>query len=693
MKKLLIIALVAASAGLSAVDNSLTKAEAEEGWVLLFDGSTLFGWSPEAGTWRVDGGAIEAPPDGGRIRSSSAFADFQFHLEFRVPSGDADCGVLLRTALADPKSGYEVQIGDARADWPTGSVVDLAKARALRPEAAQWHAIDATVTGEHATVKLDGYSVADARNLRSTAGYVSLTCSKNPRVQFRNVRLKPLDMKALFNGTDLSGWKMVGAPPPEKVGVFGNIKKMWGGGDKLKDAAWTVADRMVHVEKGTGRLETAAAYDDFLFEATLRVNLKDRTELPKSAIFFRGDPGKLGTGYEVQSGSLGTLAAARKVAAPRPNEFFTETIAARGRHVQIWINGVTVVDYQDTRAEGNAPQKDARVAAGTIALESADEKTDIDYRGLRALQLPKTFGRAVVSLSEASIGSVSPLPPGTAVPTPVMGAPPDPTKVQIQQLMGQALAAQDPEQQAELYGRILSLDSTNQVAFAGHENAKQKIEEMHARQAQSAETKQREAEAEERKKTDGEAAYARAQESFAGGDYLTARTCLSTAERLMPNDARFGRLRQGIDRALATRARLQYALTGVGAIALIGGVVLFVRGRGPKTAYLEIVEGMDKGQRYTLDQEVTHIGAIAQDGGEKNEIVVRDMERMLSRFHCEVHARGKQVYVIDCGSANGTTVDKKRVQAGKAVPVKRGSRIDLAGTCVMRLGMQRKANG
>ncbi|HZZ72146.1 MAG TPA: family 16 glycoside hydrolase [Pirellulales bacterium] len=41
--------------------NALTKAEIADGWILLFDGETLFGWEPGAkGEWKVADGAIHS---------------------------------------------------------------------------------------------------------------------------------------------------------------------------------------------------------------------------------------------------------------------------------------------------------------------------------------------------------------------------------------------------------------------------------------------------------------------------------------------------------------------------------------------------------------------------------------------------------------------------------------------------------
>ena len=97
--------------------------------------------------------------------------------------------------------------------------------------------------------------------------------------------------------------------------------------------------------------------------------------------------------------------------------------------------------------------------------------------------------------------------------------------------------------------------------------------------------------------------------------------------------------------------------------------------------------------RCVADQGVAHIGAVAADGGNKNEIVGRDLDRQISRFHCEIHKHNGKFYVIDSGSANGTRVDGNRAAAGKPLRLKSGARIDLAGTCVLRLLLEKAPKG
>src|SRR5690349_1156899 len=67
--------------------NSLTPKEIADGWILLFDGATSFGWKTD-GEAKVEGGEVLL---GGSkestIRTTSAFGDFQLRFEF-IYEGD-----------------------------------------------------------------------------------------------------------------------------------------------------------------------------------------------------------------------------------------------------------------------------------------------------------------------------------------------------------------------------------------------------------------------------------------------------------------------------------------------------------------------------------------------------------------------------------------------------------------------------
>jgi pSer/pThr/pTyr-binding forkhead associated (FHA) protein len=136
---------------------------------------------------------------------------------------------------------------------------------------------------------------------------------------------------------------------------------------------------------------------------------------------------------------------------------------------------------------------------------------------------------------------------------------------------------------------------------------------------------------------------------------------------------------------------LRAGLAGGGLCALIAGIVVFWRRRGKTlTAYLIALDGFDKGKRYLLNQEVTHIGGVAMDGGKKNEVLVRDPDRQVSRFHCEIHKRGNHCYLIDLDSSNGTFMHNRQLQPGMAVKLRAGDKFTLARSASFEVRLERQ---
>ena len=69
--------------------NTLTPAEKAEGWVLLFNGKDLSGWSEQGkAKWRVeDGILIGDSPESGWLRTNEEFGNFLLKLDFRTGPG------------------------------------------------------------------------------------------------------------------------------------------------------------------------------------------------------------------------------------------------------------------------------------------------------------------------------------------------------------------------------------------------------------------------------------------------------------------------------------------------------------------------------------------------------------------------------------------------------------------------------
>ncbi len=371
--------------------NQLSSKELADGWILLWDGETMFGWEALGkADWKIGNGILSANSgENGWLATNTSFANYVLKVDYRT-GADGNSGVFLRSSReGDPaRTGYELQICDTHKDYTTGSLVFYAKASKVKTQPNQWHTIEVQVQGDHFVVQLDGKSLLDVREASHSVGVIGLQFNKDKPIEFRNIKLQPLGLKPLFNGKDLSGWKKVNSdrvPTP------------------LHE--WSVKDGAIHVEKGPGQLETESTFQDFVFQLEIRTNPKEEKHHPNSGVFFRGDPGRFWSGYEsqIQNGfrnndrtqpeDFGTGAIYNRVAArrviPADGQFFFKTIVVQGRHLAVWINGIQVTDFIDTRPEGINARQQARLTGGTVSLQAHDPTTNLDFRNLRIDELPK----------------------------------------------------------------------------------------------------------------------------------------------------------------------------------------------------------------------------------------------------------------------------------------------------------------
>jgi hypothetical protein len=305
-------------------------------------------------------------------------------LEFRFAPG-TNSGVFLHSPLkpVDPKVDcYELNIAEpAVSPFPTGSFVGREKgaeaAGVAKPE--EWHAYDIKLEGARVQVRLNGQPAldyTDAKPLRR--GLIGLQLNKGA-VSFRNIKLKPLGLAALFNGRDLEGWTQP-AGSKSRVAV-------------TKDGELSLRD-------GKGYLESTARFGDFV----ARLECKTLAPQLNSGLFFRCIPGQEMNGYESQihngykagdrgqpadcgTGGVFRRVNARMVAAD-DLVWFTKTLNASGPTVAVWVNGYQVTQWTDERPADENPRKGLRLEAGTLQLQGHDPTTDLLFRNLQAAELP-----------------------------------------------------------------------------------------------------------------------------------------------------------------------------------------------------------------------------------------------------------------------------------------------------------------
>jgi hypothetical protein len=195
------ICLLALVASVSHGQPAAKRKQAPDAWTTLFDGRSLSGWTPEQGAkWRVSAGVLigDAGEDGW-LRSDRQFTNFLLHIEYKdSPKGNS--GVFLRATkdsnLSDPSNpagSYELQINNEDDKWATGSIENYVQ-RLVRvsPVPNQWHSYEVEVRGDHLVATLEGTKVLDGRDAKFKAGYIGLQHHKDNKIEFRNIRVKPL---------------------------------------------------------------------------------------------------------------------------------------------------------------------------------------------------------------------------------------------------------------------------------------------------------------------------------------------------------------------------------------------------------------------------------------------------------------------------------------------------------------------
>ncbi len=379
----LVLIAAMANQGVAAEPNTLSPEEIADGWILLFDGQTTFGWknAGNANWSATDGALVASEGEPGLLCTTTQWGNYVLKVDFRsVKEGNS--GVFLRTS---PKPTnvtsqcYEINIADwGKNAWPTGSIVQRQKTTEAH-DSLDWQTFELTALGPQITVKLDGKVVCDYTDPKPVGrGFIGLQF-RTGKIEFRNVKLKPLAMQPIFNGRDLTGWKTF----PE-----------------LKSKFSVTPQGELNVKDGKGTLETDEAYGDFTLQLDVFVNGKGLN----SGIFYRCIPGEVMNGYESQiqnafkdddrtkpadcgTGGIFRRQNARKVVAD-DFTWFTKTIHVDGPHVAVWVNGYQVSDWTDGRKADANPRRGLRLEPGTIQIQGHDPTTDLSFRNLRISEVP-----------------------------------------------------------------------------------------------------------------------------------------------------------------------------------------------------------------------------------------------------------------------------------------------------------------
>jgi hypothetical protein len=352
--------------------------EASEGWIALFDGETTYGWKAQ-GPNKIDKGVLVF---GGNttasLETTTHFAAFELVVTYR----------------------YESNTGGFSIAYSEGQLNSSAKSDSL--------------DGNFTDLKLT------APGCRKS-GPLKLVTHPGTILFIKAIKIKPLELATIFNGKDLSGWKEIP-------------------GHKSKFSVTENGE--INVKDGDGDLQTEAQWDDFI----LQLDVISNGDHLNSGVFFRCLPGRFWAGYEAQirnewqstvklkdetthigslaekdgtielrvgretkklpkgqvesithhrdkpidfgTGALYNRLPARRVVST-DRQWFTLTVVAHGNHFAVWVNGYQTADFTDARPPNENARRGRRDGPGCISLQGHDPTTDLSFKNIRLVPLPK----------------------------------------------------------------------------------------------------------------------------------------------------------------------------------------------------------------------------------------------------------------------------------------------------------------
>lgn len=323
--------------------NALSPEEITAGWLMLFDGESTFGWKAEGDAKVENGKLVVGGARPARLTSAAEFGQAEISFNFHNPVGKPARGGSLNFL------NYSSSLKGASQGGRNGGVA--------------WQ--------------------------ENGSGPVVIETPTDQVVVFETIKVRPVALKdrgqsprQLFNGNDLTGWRVFRGEPKRERSQF-----------------TVTANHELALKNGPGDLQTEDEWADFVLQLECKTNGKALN----SGVFFRCLPGQYQQGYEAQIHNgykqddrtkptdYGTGAVYRRVPARKvvsnDNEWFTLTVLAKGPRISTWVNGYPVVSWIDERKPAANARNGLYTKKGPISIQGHDPTTDLLFRNIRILEL------------------------------------------------------------------------------------------------------------------------------------------------------------------------------------------------------------------------------------------------------------------------------------------------------------------
>ena len=382
----------------------------EPEWESLFNGRNLRGWEKLNGTaeYKVQDNTIigisKLNTPNTFLATKKMYGDFILEFDFKVDDG-LNSGVQFRSnSLKDYMNGrvhgYQFEIDPSARAW-TGGIYDEARRGWLYPmnynpegqkafKNGEWNRVRIEALGSSIRTWVNGIACADLLDNTTPSGFIALQVHAIGKAELEGKTVAWRNIRILTQ--DLERFKTPENKQVEQINTIGNTisereasegwKLLWDGKttngwrgaklDNFPEKGWSIDDGILKVLKSDGGestnggdIVTTRPYKNFILKVDFKI-----TEGANSGVKYfvdtnlnkgegsaiggefqilddkRHPDAKLGVAGNRTLGSLYDLIPAPAAKPFRSGFFNTAMVVVKGNHVEHWLNGVKIIEYE-----------------------------------------------------------------------------------------------------------------------------------------------------------------------------------------------------------------------------------------------------------------------------------------------------------------------------------------------------------
>jgi len=382
----------------------------EPEWESLFNGRNLRGWEKLNGTaeYKVQDNTIigisKLNTPNTFLATKKMYGDFILEFDFKVDDG-LNSGVQFRSnSLKDYMNGrvhgYQFEIDPSARAW-TGGIYDEARRGWLYPmnynpegqkafKNGEWNRVRIEAIGSSIRTWVNGIACADLLDNTTPSGFIALQVHAIGKAELEGKTVAWRNIRILTQ--DLERFKTPESQQVEQINTIGNTisereasegwKLLWDGKttngwrgaklDNFPEKGWSIDDGILKVLKSDGGestnggdIVTTRPYKNFILKVDFKI-----TEGANSGVKYfvdtnlnKGEGSAIGCEFQILDdkrhpdaklgvagnrtlGSLYDLIPAPADKPFRSGFFNTAMVVVKGNHVEHWLNGVKIIEYE-----------------------------------------------------------------------------------------------------------------------------------------------------------------------------------------------------------------------------------------------------------------------------------------------------------------------------------------------------------